>query len=319
MPDRKYEFPESQIQTSAEVVADSITSDGHRLTTMVCTFHRFVLAEFNTHRMFSRSSASSRAIPVEKQLAKVAEHPAWPLEWPAEQSGMQGGAFLEDVLLDDARDLFDDVHSFTIERVNDYLNLHPDKSERLHKSLINRLLEPFLWHTVIVTSTEWDNYFRQRVSKLAQPEIRTVAEMMLDVYDASEPRPVLPGEYHLPFVQDEERDAIPTEELVGFSVARSARVSYLNHEGVVDIDADRKLYERLEDPGDGPAHAAPLEHVASPDPGNVIRVGLVEGRVHALGPESMDDLLPEDTKVFTVPLLGNFVGWTQVRHQRLGF
>lgn len=32
----------------------------------------------------------------------------------------------------------------------------------LTKQLCNRLLEPFMWHRVLVTSTEWDNFFELR-------------------------------------------------------------------------------------------------------------------------------------------------------------
>jgi hypothetical protein len=53
--------------------------------------HRFVLAEMNTHRAFSRNSASSRAIPVQKIIDRVTNDPAWPVVWPKEQAGMQGG------------------------------------------------------------------------------------------------------------------------------------------------------------------------------------------------------------------------------------
>ena len=67
------------MQTSARVVADSVHVV-HRVTTMEVTFHRTVLAEFNTHRMFSRNSASSRAIPVEKMLMRAVANPAWPLD-----------------------------------------------------------------------------------------------------------------------------------------------------------------------------------------------------------------------------------------------
>jgi hypothetical protein len=66
-------------EPSARVILDSISPDGVRLTTLECVMHRFVLAEFNTHRMFSRNSASSRAIPVDRQLESVATDTAMPV------------------------------------------------------------------------------------------------------------------------------------------------------------------------------------------------------------------------------------------------
>lgn len=263
---------------AAKVILDSISPLGHRLTTMEVTFHRFVLAEFNTHRQFSRNSASSRAIPLEKMLARLQTEETQPLSWPAEQPGMQGGATLEGADLDDAIALWEDIRDYTRYRIEDYISAHPEKSKRVHKSVINRLLEPFLQHTVIVSSTEWDNFFAQRCSPLAQPEIRVVAEQMREALNASTPTEVGFGEWHTPYVY--ETDLSESERRM-VSVARCARVSYLTHDGVPNVDKDLKLYEKLV--GANPPHYSPLEHVATPaDVGE------------------------------TVP--GNFEGWHQLRH-----
>jgi hypothetical protein len=175
--------------TSAKVVLDSLSPEGVRLTTLEVVMHRFVLAEFNTHRVFTRSSASSRAIPVEKQLDKVLHNPAWPLVWSGEQPGMQGAPDLEGDDLLEAQELFAAVHRNTVLEVERYLAHHPEKSTRLHKSLINRLMEPFQWHTVVVTATEWENFFGLRCHRMAQPEIRVAAELMRDAMAASIPTP----------------------------------------------------------------------------------------------------------------------------------
>jgi thymidylate synthase ThyX len=273
--------------TSAKVIDDSVTRFGHRLTTMEVTLHRFVLAEFNTHRAFSRNSASSRAIPVGKQLERVVKSPAFPLEWPSEQPGMQGGVPLEGEALEDAERLFFDAWYHTAYLVGKYLEEHPEKSDRLHKSLINRLLEPFMWHTIIVSATEWDNFFKQRCSPLAQPEIRVAAELMEQEFNSSEPRLIEDGDWHTPYIQDDER-GLPLETRKQISVARCARVSYLTHDGVRDLEKDVELYERLV--SSLPPHWSPLEHVARPkkyagDEGSAIT-------------------------------LGNFTGWVQMRHDR---
>lgn len=268
-------------QSYARVVADSVSPRGDRLTTMEVRFHRFVLAEWNTHRAFSRSSASSRAIPVEKQLDRLVANAAWPLEWPGEQPGMQGGKFLEGDDLHDAEELFIKAHAAVTGLVASYLERHPDKSTRLHKSLINRLLEPFMWHTVICSSTTagWDNFFAQRCSPLAQPEIRVAAEMVQSAMAVSSPRNVRYGEWHTPYIQPDEDFDVETR--IKVSVARCARVSYLNHDGVRDVEADLGLFEKLVTAD--PPHWAPLEMVASP---------AHAGRT-----------------------LGNFDGWHQLRHR----
>jgi thymidylate synthase ThyX len=274
-------------EPSARVLLDSISPFGKRLTTMEVTMHRFVLAEFNTHRVFSRNSASSRAIPVEKRLAEYRDDAAWPLSLPAEQSGMQGGAELDDVARMDALDLLAEIHLDTSERIYRYLDEHPDKSTRLHKSVLNRYLEPFLWHTVIVSSTEWENFFQQRVSPLAQPEIRIPAQEMLHALTLSKPRPPRDG-WHTPLIQPDEYDIIPLHDRLKISAARCARVSYLTHEGVRDPVEDLKLYDRLM--AADPKHWSPLEHVARP-------------------------AVPSDAKDEWPWTLANFDGWVQLRHE----
>lgn len=273
----------------AKVVTDSVNEWGNRLTTLQVVCHRFVLAEFNTHRVFSRNSASSRAIPVEKQLERIMYDPARPLEWPAEQPGMQGGAELVGQDLEDAQYLWDQAGAFVCGLVDMYLLEHPDKSGRLHKSLINRLLEPFMWHTICVSSTEWDNYFLQRCSPLAQPEIRAASERMQSVMAESVPTELGEDQWHLPYVNEE--DIVECDErgldVRHVSAARCARTSYLTQEGTRDLAEDVKLFERLANPGEGPPHASPLEHVATP-------------RV--------------DTD-YEHEVLGNFEGWHQLRHE----
>src|ERR1044072_534502 len=73
----------------AKVLADSRSPAGRRLTTLEATFPRFVLAEFNPHRVSSRNSASSRAIPIAKQLRRVLDDPYVPIEFGSNQPGMQ--------------------------------------------------------------------------------------------------------------------------------------------------------------------------------------------------------------------------------------
>lgn len=222
-------------------------------------FPNFVANGIIVHN--SRNSASSRAIPVEKQLKKVRDNPVWPIEWPSEQPGMQGGTLLKGNELYDAKSLFLYVQERTVNAIDEYLNTYPDKSDRLHKSLINRLLEPYLEQVIIVSSTEWENFFTQRCSPLAQPEIRVVAEEMREALYASTPTLVDREGWHLPLIQEDELE-LPLDTLIQVSVARCARVSYLTHDGVRDIEEDVKLYERLIYAD--PPHWSPLEHVATP-------------------------------------------------------
>lgn len=268
---------------SAKVIADSLAYGRHRLTTIEVTMHRFVLAEFNTHRMFSRNSASSRAIPVKKRLEQVRQEPALPVVWASEQPGMQGGEELG------ALDSYEARLEWKAAARNAAVSASRLVELGVHKSIINRLLEPFFWHTVIVSSTEWSNFFRQRCSPLAQPEIMVVAKAMKSVLELSTPRRVEHGNWHLPYMSPEDMVLCEKagEDPRYVSAARCARVSYLTHDGKRDVQKDAELYHKLTIAE--PPHASPLEHVASPS--------RVEGMGHR----------------------GNFTGWMQLRHEELGF
>lgn len=255
-------------------MADSVSPAGVRLTTVEATMHRFVLSELNTHRLFSRNSASSRAVPVAKQIASVLEDPAMPVEFGSRKAGMQAGPALEGEERVAAEAVWLEARDQAVAAAQRLLEIG------VHKQVANRLLEPFLWHTVIVSATDWDGFWEQRCSPLAQPEIRVVAEAMRDAMAASTPVERAPGEWHLPYLTPEDRTEIGDEDVLRkVSAARCGRVSYLNHEGRRDLDDDLKLYDRFV--GARPSHASPLEHVATPAAG---------------GPPS------------------NFRGWTQLRH-----
>lgn len=276
----------------AKVIADSVSPAGHRLTTLEVVMHRFVLAEFNTHRVFSRNSASSRAIPFRKQVERVMNHPAVPVRFPAEQRGMQGGEELGDLERDRAEHMWYRARGAAVENAQVLADLG------VHKSVVNRLLEPFMWHTVIVTATDWDGFWHQRCSPEAQPEIMVAAEAMMEAYDDSSPRSLGYDEWHMPYIDDEDFAAAESyvenqggdygrvaKVLKQVSAARCARVSYLTHDGQRSIEKDIELFDRLvrrDDGDDSPVHWSPLEHVATP--------------------------------ARSIPPLGNFTGWHQLRH-----
>lgn len=270
-----------QTEPSAKIIRDSISPTGVRLTTFEVIIHRMMLSEWNTHRVFSRNSASSRAIPFRKQRKRVLSDIAWPVVWASEQKGMQGGDELTGWRRRAARGLWKGASLSAVGFATALGKIG------LHKSLVNRLLEPFMWHTIIVTSVDYENFFHQRVSPLAQPEIRLAAEAMLKAYQESTPTLLQYGEWHTPLIQPDE-ESLPLEDRKRISAARCARVSYLTHAGIRDIAEDIAMYLRLTTAD--PAHASPLEHVATPH-----------------------------SPVSSRPEFGNFPGWDQLRHLVLGF
>jgi thymidylate synthase ThyX len=245
---------------SARVLLDSRSPSGARLTTLEVRYPRFIHSEMMTHRVFSRNAASSRAIPIKKMIAAAREDPALPVYWGRNQTGMSAR---EAVAPDVEARAREEWHAALADALRHAERLAAQDID-LHKQLVNRLLEPFAWITVIITATEWANFFTQRCHPDAQPEIKHIAEMMLAEYRASAPQPVALGRWHLPLIQDDER-SLPDEFLCKLSVARCARVSYLTHDGKRDHDKDIELYERLLG-GGANGHWSPFEPVATPAP-----------------------------------------------------
>lgn len=250
---------------ACRILADSKNAvTEKRITTFEVTFPRIVLAEFNTHRMLSRNSASSRAIPVAKMIERVEADPFIPVYWGKNQKGMQAAEELSASGQESAKAVWLEARDMAVSQVK-ALAVGLD----VHKQIANRLLEPFMWHTVIVTATEWQNFFNLRTDKAAQPEIQRIARMMEDLY--LKPGPDLPklkqpGEWHLPLVEYVDSQFLLQSytdvEVARICSARCGRVSYLTHDGVRDPQIDLTKADELQKPG----HMSPFEHAAQATP-----------------------------------------------------
>lgn len=234
---------------AVRVVADSIGPHQFRITTVEATFPRFLLAEVNTHRMLSRNSASSRAIPTSKLMERVISHPFLPLEWGSNRSGMSAGPEIKDV--DEAGAIWLLARGNAVNAVHDLAKLG------VHKQITNRLLEPFMWHTAVITATDWANFLHLRTQPDAQPEFRKLALLIQDALETSEPVTRHYPDWHLPYVTDEEKETLATMTAASVSAARCARVSYLNQDRR-DIPKDIDLADKLLRNG----HMSPFEHTA---------------------------------------------------------
>lgn len=259
-------LPNDSVPT-AKVILDSISPQRYRLITVEARIHRFVLAELNTHRVFSRNSASSRAIPVKKMMDSVANDPAMPMWWGKTQKGMAASEEVSPEVVTRCREMWICARDSALRSAKILLE------DGLHKQIVNRLLEPFAWHTVIISSTCWANFFRQRCHPAAMPEMRAAAEAIRDAISASSPTLLRTGEWHMPYFGSQYGDDVDAlkdpahgrdflEHAKKLSVARCARVSYLTHDGVRDTREDHDMYTRLAT-ADVP-HASPFEHVATP-------------------------------------------------------
>jgi hypothetical protein len=237
---------------SAEILADSLSPAGYRLTTFLVTLPRFILAEFNTHRRISRNSASSRAIPIKRQIQRVIKYPFVPLGFGGAQKGMQAAEDLSGWRERVARQTWLKTRyaavaaAWMLDRLG------------VHKSFANRVLEPWLWHTVIATATEWENFFALRTDAAAQPEFRHVAEMMELLYRDNKPKKLGPLEWHLPMLSAEDRKFLCPSVHSFVDAGRAARVSFDTHDRDEPIRASYARAEMLTSNG----HWSPTEHQA---------------------------------------------------------
>ncbi len=235
---------------AAKILLDSLSPENHRLTTMEITYPRFIHSEFLTHRVFSRNSASSRAIPVEKMIQRIEENPVLPSHWGENQKGMQARKEIEHKKA-----------AIALWKLAMYESLKVAKELAhfgVHKQVVNRLLEPFQHITTIVSSTEWDNFFELRCHPDAQPEFQELARAMRTELEISIPRCLSWHDWHMPLLSEAEEGELSDPRMV--SAARCARISYLTHDGKRDPEADVKLAERLLES----KHMSPFEHVARP-------------------------------------------------------
>lgn len=237
------------------VIADSVGPSGIRITTIQMRYWRAIHAEFMTHRAFSRNASSSRAIPVKTMLKQVWNNPAGPLHWGQNRPGMQAKFELTGWRRRTAQLLWRGAAKTACVFAWGLMKLG------MHKQVANRILEPFQYISVIVTATDWDNFFKLRDHPDAQPEIQHLAQLIRQAMNHSVPKYLNQHEWHLPYVTDEERAIHSVDILRKLSTARCARVSYLTHDGQKpDVEKDIKLHDRLVVAK--PIHASPAEHQA---------------------------------------------------------
>ena len=306
----------------AAVVADSINTWGDRLLTFRLHYPRFIHAEFMTHRMFSRNASSSRAIPVKNVLAQVRETPAMPIHWGKNQAGMQASGELDvDVILPNYLvDWHEEIMKHaTLDREHAWKEAADQAAyfaeammeAGYHKQVVNRLLEPFQFMNVVMSSTDMRNFYHLRDHADADPNIAELARCMHEAELHSMPQVLRHGEWHVPYVRtmrtgdgvlryfDEEVELSP-DDAQKVSASCAAQASYRKLD--TTIEKALNIYDRLVE--SEPIHASPFEHVATPfhETENMARK-----RASAFLRDAEVDN-PDQ-----VMYCGNFRGWTQLR------
>ena len=258
---------------SSKIVAASQSRFGPKLMSYQITFPRYILAEVNTHKILNKSSSSSRAVKFEKFVKAVQETPFVPIRWQKEHPGMQGSAYYDDPadiqLLNKA---WLDKRDKAIIQATE---MHDELADKVTKQLCNRILEPWMYHTCLITGTEWQNFFALRAHQDAEIHFQKIAYMMLDDYNNCKPAVLFGnGKWHLPFGDNIDKEKLveymhsisPSSSLKDFMpvrlkicTARCARTSYtvIGEEGKPDNYAkDVERHDDLLVKG----HVSPTEH-----------------------------------------------------------
>lgn len=309
----------------ATVLKDSICHSNARLTTFEIEYPRIVLAELNTHRMLSKNSSSSRAIPFDKMVQQLTGRP---VRFGQANPGMQdkGEDFDAPVRLYpevtgyDLHDYFGTPHEAWDEAKDHAIYFAQEfKEAGYHKQVYNRPLEPFQMMKTVISATEWENFFWLRDHEAADPSLAELARVIREARDKSIPAFLGPGEWHLPYVETEREDDdslsykivldeelggvqyLPFSDAIKVSAARCAAVSFRNVD--YGLEKCQQVYERLV--GDDRKHASALEHQATP-------MKKTDGSYNSLWPATWEEGVSHIDKEYTL-WSGNFKGWIQHR------
>jgi hypothetical protein len=213
--------------------------------------------------MFSRNAASSRAIPVEKMLAQIENDPFIPLIWGCNQAGMQAFSQHDDPATCEKAWLL--ARDKAVASARQLVDLG------LHKQIVNRIVEPWMWTIVVVTSSNWSNFLALRDHPDAEPHIQILAREVRKALDRAKVQVLQPGQWHMPFVSHAEWKHGPGQEAAlaalenakKLSVARCASTSYRTTDGFeMTLERAEALYEKLIST---PIHASPFEHIVQMD------------------------------------------------------
>lgn len=299
------------------IIADSLSPCGARLTTFELSYPRWIHAELRTHRALSMCSQSSRAVPV-KKVQKVNKKPAEPFYYGSNIPGMSSEDSLEGWRLRAAKAIWKGASrgAFFISGLLGKVGLH--------KQWANRITEPFSTIKVVVTGTDFDNFFWLRTEMEAvQPELYVLANKMQEAYNLSIPKDLSPGHWHLPYVDscivDDEQfffdctgKNISEDEALKISASCCAQVSYRNLDE--SLEKALSIFEKLFN-GTRP-HLSPTEHqgrVMKPLRESSLVITSIEGvKTCVVHPDSWEEgvtALSRDGKLKS----GNLTGFIQYR------
>lgn len=312
-------FLNKNTNIKAKVICDSISTNGVRITTVEVEYPRFIHSELMTHRMLSKNCSSSRAIPINTMTDQILNNMAVPEYFGVNKSGMQAS---EEVQFPDLTKKM--WIASGRQAVEDSLTLAKDFN--LHKQISNRITEPFQMMKVLITATEWDNFFNLRIEKNAQPEIALLAYKIYMAMQESKPIEIQSGEWHLPYIERtfdykanihyhlSTGEEIDLETAMKISASCSAQTSYRKNDE--SVEKAIKIFDMLINAE--VKHSSPFEHLATPrkafqyvENSDYETIGHINFHKE---PESWENGLTHTDREGNL-WSGNFKGWVSYRHK----
>lgn len=246
----------------------SCSNEAIHLYTFEVEIPRVILAEWNTHGIMNSNAQSSRAVPVAKLIEQVQKNPYYPPIWGKNQRGMQAYERNDELVWGMP------VDAFWQDCINDACNkAHALDQAKYHKQIANRVIEPYSHTKLVISGTEWDNFFNLRIHHAAEPNIREMAIQIYQTMRTASPQSLNPGEWHLPYIDTYHNKngkivysfkgkKLTTEQAIRVSLACIAKVSYRS------LDPSPEAVDKIINtlfPDDGsPIHASPSQHIATP-------------------------------------------------------
>ena len=261
---------------SATVLAHSIAAaSGIRFLSFEIEYPRFILAELNTHRMLSKNSSSSRAIPIKAMHDAIRSNTARPIHFGKNQPGMQAAEELDQASKESVIRVWDAARDSAIALSAVLSDIGA------HKQIANRVTEPYQMMKTVLSGTEFANLKWLRHHSDAQPEFYELLDVMIDAENNSSPVELYPGEWHLPYVEAERnqfgaleyfsatREPISLFDAKKISASCCAQTSYRKNDD--SLEKAQMVFARLIE--SQPCHSSPVEHQATPMKEHVVLGG----------------------------------------------
>jgi thymidylate synthase ThyX len=249
-----------------EFIQGSISPAGTILDTLVCEYPRTAHAELLTHRVFTKNSSSTRAVPISAVIEQISNYPADYL-WTTHRPGMSGNPIDDQTVIDQANHIKNEMFEFVSNKVR---QLADPKGLNIHKQHAGRFLEPFQNIRIVLSATEWENFDWLRIDADAFPEIHKLASMIQQARNSAVRLQLAPGEAHVPFVDrvringelcyfhPETKEQLTKEEAIELSMSVSAQTSYRKED--TSTQKTKTVIDKLFN--GRKVHASPSEHPA---------------------------------------------------------